>query len=228
MRKLLVLAALLSTVSPSLLAGTPKLGVGPAPAADLSEDVWTLVQSLLARRVPVRVVVPIRLWSPTYRAGRSDTPPPSIADLLAKFNKRHPSMHVFQRDGVVRVQQRVLPSSIEAVLARRHNLTQPVTATGVNLIFYTVGEIVWGKQTKGLVGGGLEPGSGCTATQWVQVRSGSATVSDIGDEVVRQLHGTGWLLTFDETMPETSIALGLVCADGWWARYAPDAPDILR
>jgi hypothetical protein len=216
MRKLVMIAALLSAVSGLLVSWIPEFSVEAEPGYRRSEGVYELAQALLERGLPVGIVVSERALQPVYPPDQRTSAAAMVEDLLADFNARHPLMQAVQRNGVVRIASRNVPAVVREALSRPRHLPQPVTAGGINVMFYTVAAMLRGSRTNGIVGVGPLPGPECGVDGEVRLRAGATTVAEIGDEVVRQLSGTGWLITFNEARPATGLQVGILCADGWW------------
>lgn len=198
-----------------LVAWDSAFEVRPEAVYTRSEGVWELAMTLAGRRVPVGVVASEQAWEPRYPLVRPDAAA-SLEDLLVEFNAKHPLMIAVQVGGVVHLGNRSVPAFLRKALAEERYLPAPVKMSGMRVMFYTAAGLLRGTETKGVVGSGPEPGPGCPVTREVRIPAGRTTVSAIGDEVARQIPGAGWLITFDEALPEDSVKVGILCAGGAW------------
>jgi hypothetical protein len=98
----------------------------------------------------VGVVASEQAWEPVYPPDEPTSTAPTVEDMLADFNTRHPSMQATQRHRVVRIGNRNVPAFVREALNRPRRLTQPVTAGGINVMFYTLAAMFRGSETNGI------------------------------------------------------------------------------
>lgn len=71
-----------------------------------------------------------------------------------------------------------------------------------------------GSEPEGFFGGGPDPS--CRLDRPVRLPMGRTTTAELLDDVVRQLAGVTWLMTYDQATGYWSV--GLMCPDGSYRR----------
>jgi hypothetical protein len=167
---------------------------------------------LASRQVPAGVVAPTVIMSV------GPPPPPSPAGetddaLLARFTGSLPSFDAVRDGAIVHILPKDLPPRIRERLDQRLNLdsTRDTTAVGMVVRF---ADTLRGRISPGAVAGGGLPGPKCPLANTVHISDTPLSVQQALDQVVKQVPGLVWVVTYDSAVPDLDFALGLMCGGG--------------
>jgi hypothetical protein len=73
---------------------------------------------------------------------------------------------------------------------------------------------VRGREPQGWLGGGLRPSPECSLDRPIQLPDGSVTVIQVLDEVVRQVPGLVWFVSYQPEAADGDVRFGLICSNG--------------
>ena len=71
-----------------------------------------------------------------------------------------------------------------------------------------------GKEPAGIIGTGSFPGPECPLGRPVRLTAGSTSATRMLDEIVKQVPGLMWFVTYDTEAPHYGLQVGFLCADG--------------
>lgn len=167
---------------------------------------------LASRQVPAGVIAPTVIMSV------GPPPPPSPAGetddaLLARFTASLPFFDAVRDGPVVHVLPKDLPPRIRERLDQRLNLdsTRDTSAVGMVVRF---ADTLRGRINPGAVAGGGLPGPKCPLANTVHLPDTPLSVQQALDEIVKQVPGLVWIVTYDSAVPDLDFALGLMCGGG--------------
>jgi hypothetical protein len=191
-------------------------------------DVHELGVALAARGVPAGLMVPVEAQEAT-----DEYPPPSVQAaararalfatgelpaVLSRFNASSGSLRATNENGVVRVRSLEEPHDVRAALERRVYVEEADDVPVMEAIFTRVLGLLAGREPQGLVGSivtrpGDEPA--CPPARRVRLGGEDSVIGTL-DNIVRQVPGLVWRLTYDPAAPLESLRIGIICADGSW------------
>ena len=171
-----------------------------------------MVVLLAMRQTPAGIV------APTFAMGVAPLPaasPPSETDdgLLARFRTSMPSYDAVRDGHVVHVLPKDLPPRIRERLDQRLDLGSRGDTTAVGTVMRFADAMRGRMNPNALAGGGL-PGPRCPLSNTVHLPDTPVSTEQGLDEIVTQVPGLVWVVTYDAAVPDLDFALGLMCGGG--------------
>ena len=217
MPRVLVVAALWTIVATAPVAQALAEGESPTEFA----------RQLASVHVPMGMVVPV-----TEVVGRqrdlgalTEGSPKSLSAVelrssIQRFNALKGRFRASQRGDVVHVRSVEEPAEVTTLLDRSTKLDGGVEVPAMLAIYQHVVSAMTGKeQPEGYAWSGALPSPACPINQKVHLPSG-LTAEGVLDQVVSQVPGLIWVLTYNPQLKDNTMAVGLMCADGTFFRTA--------
>jgi len=167
---------------------------------------------MASRQMPAGVIAPTVVMS----VGPPPPPsPPSETDdgLVARFTASLPSFDAVRDGTVVHVLPKDLPPRIRARLDQKLNLDSMSDTSAVGMVIRFADSLRGRISPNALAGGGL-PGPKCPLANTVHLPDTALSTQQALDEVVKQVPGLVWVVTYDAAVPDLDFALGLMCGGG--------------
>ena len=167
---------------------------------------------LAMRQAPAGVV------APTFAMGVAPLPaasPPSETDdgLMERFRASMPSYDAVRDGRIVHVLPKDLPPRIRERLDQRLALGTSRDSTAVGTVMEFADALRGRMNPSALAGGGL-PGPRCPLSNSVHLPDAPLSTQQGLDEIVTQVPGLVWVVTYDAAVPDLDFALGLMCGGG--------------
>jgi hypothetical protein len=183
---------------------------------------WDYGLSLAQHDIPGGVVAPERVAGERRRVPPEAKSPKDkalfkerIAATLEAFNAEHAGFAAGQENGVIHIRSIEEPTPVSNALERRTTFSERATNVAVlDVMMKGVLGAMRGAEIRGWVGGGAEPGPECSPLRPVRVPGGSVTAVELLDEVVRQVPGLVWYVTYDSENLSQDVKVGLICSNG--------------
>lgn len=134
--------------------------------------------------------------------------------ILAEFERKHPSFLVQSLPGVVVIVDKDQPHIVADLLGRSIFLPGVREATAADAIVKHLAGRLRNTTITGLAGVGPAPGPSCPLGATVKFGPVSHTVSTFLNDVVRQVPGLVWVVTYSVAEQPSNIRIGIVCPDG--------------
>jgi hypothetical protein len=194
---------------------------GPAYARQQATDgVREFAVRLAVNGVPAGVVVCERDFAP-----KSTEPPKADAkhkqafaltlpELLSAFNSRNHTIRAVRADRSIHLEATRLPEAVRELLARQIFIDASQKVPAGDAIFKVLMSLVRGSTVTAIAGTGIMPGRSCMLQGLVEIQRGTYTVSEFLDDIVTQVPGLVWLITFDAEELNSGLKLGVVCPGG--------------
>jgi hypothetical protein len=130
------------------------------------------------------------------------------------FNASGGSFRASEDDGVVRLRSRDEPLEATNALKR----TVHVERAGVTAFALLRGRVIaalrGAEPSEGFAFAGLMPGPDCLLGGSVRLTEGDHTATDLLDEIVRQVPGLVWCVTYSPGRLDRTLKVGLMSTDG--------------
>jgi len=209
LRSLLISAVFLVGAGGGAWAQTPGPAISPRQFA-----------SDLARRgVPGGIVV---AQQEIGHASASSQPAPADASqtrgaavaAVKGFNAVESGFRATETDGFVHVRSKTEPPDLRLILDRRVRVDASSGLPAQDAVFKRVVKALSGKEPAGILGSGAFPGPECPLSRPVRLTTGWTSATRMLDEIVRQVPGLMWFVTYDIEAPHYGLQVGLLCGDG--------------
>ena len=202
--------------------GGPSSAQAPGPSTSPLE----LAADLARRGVPGGFVVLARELGDV--SSKSSRPAPAgalqsleagVTATLDQFNAAGSHYQATSADGFVHVRSVREPDDLRRTLERQVRIDQSSELSAGDAVFMRVVKALSGKEPLGIIGTGSFPdGPKCPLDRRVRITAGWTSATRMLDEIVRQVPGLTWLVTYDADAPYYGLEVGLVCGDGGTAR----------
>ena len=182
--------------------------------------------ALAQNDVPVGIVIPAEF----LRGGKGMPHPEITADTKAAFRMDLAArLDLFNADkgtfrarrgenGVVHLRSVNEPIEVTEALEHFSNVEPAVRLSALGVAFRHGVEAMSGSRPQALLGSGVMPTSGpeCPIDDPVEFPGGSMTALGVLDQIVHQVPGIVWLVTYRKvpTSPRLQVNLGLLCTSG--------------
>jgi hypothetical protein len=137
-----------------------------------------------------------------------------VSARVNQFNAVGSQYHATAGDGFVHVRSVREPDDLRQVLERNVQVDESAGLSARDAVFMRVVKALSGKEPQAIIGTGAFPGSECPLDRPVHVPAGWTSVTRMLDDIVKQVPGLVWLVTYDIDAPNYGLEVGLVCGGG--------------
>jgi hypothetical protein len=145
----------------------------------------------------------------TQAAFKSD-----LTSSLSAFNAKQGRFRAADRAGVVHVRSVDVPADVESALERSADTDGASDIPALYVIHTLVLPAITGRRAAGVGDVGVAEDPACPMYQPVRIPAGKTRPIDILDQVVRQVPGITWLVTYRAGGPDREFKIGLMCGNG--------------
>jgi len=137
---------------------------------------------------------------------------PAVAEAFAEARSEY---SVTLMDSVVHVRSAREPAAVQVVLDGIA-VVPDVESISVRDALYklVLGAMTGQEPTGGIVGTGRQPVEACSLDRLIRVSGGSMSPARLLDQIVGQLSGVVWVVTYDEERPNNDLKVGFICRGG--------------
>jgi hypothetical protein len=201
------------------LTGGPIISLAPAPSPSTSPR--ELADDLARQGVPGGIVVlnseladVSSLSSRRAPADALQSPDAGVSARVNQFNAVGSHYHATSGDGFVHVRSVREPDDLRLVLERDVHVDESSELSARDAVFMRVVKALSGKEPQAIIGTGGFPGPECPLGRPVHVPAGWTSVTRMLDDIVKQVPGLVWLVTYDFDAPDYGLEVGLLCGGG--------------
>lgn len=154
--------------------------------------------------------------SPSSQSAPGDTSQKRAAAVAAVngFNAVGSGFRATEADGFVHVRSETEPPDLRLALDRQVRVDGSPGLPAQDAVFLRVVKALSGKEPAGIIGTGTFPGPECPLRRPVRLSAGSTSATRMLDEIVKQVPGLMWFVTYDTEAPHYGLQVGLLCGDG--------------
>jgi len=221
-----VTSKLVAAALPLAILGSPFSSTGLC-GVDAS-DPRSYAMSLAQNDVPGGVVVPAERL-----ASRAERPPDlrsldkaafrgSLAARVEAFNSTSKVFRASEHDGVVHIRSVDEPIEVTRSLAQSVDVTAAQGVPAISAVFRQGVAAMRGFEPQAILGsgsGGFATGPECPIYSPVEVNRGPMTTVALLDQIVRQVPGLVWVVTYRKNAMKgtVDVDVGVLCWTGWHA-----------
>lgn len=147
--------------------------------------------------------------------------PDRIAELVEAFNQDRGSFRASFARGVIHIRRDDEPAAVTQAIEREDLVEASVDVTAAAILASLVLPLLhgeWTTESGGIIGsGGIS--AECPLGERVRIEAGRRSAGDLMDDVVRQVPGVAWFVTYDEESPTFNLKVGFVCFNGATTRF---------
>ena len=194
-------------------AGIGSWAQAPGPAISPRQ----FAADLARQGVPGGIVVAQReIGHASVRAQPADAAKQRAAVVAAVngFNAIGSAYKATEANGFVHVRSVSEPPDLRLALDREVKIDGASGLPAQDAVFMRVVKALSGKEPAGIIGTGTFPGPECPLTRPVRLTPGSTSATRMLDEIVKQVPGLMWFITYDTDAPHYGLQVGLLCGDG--------------
>lgn len=147
-----------------------------------------------------------------------------VTTAIDEFNAGGPHYRALKADGLVHVRSVTEPPDLRLALDRQVEVASIAALPASDAVFVRVVKVLSGKEPAGIIGTGSFPGPECPLGTPVRVAAGLKSATQMLDEIVRQVPGLTWVITYDTQAPHYGLEVGLVCGNGAAVRITAFPP----
>ena len=160
-----------------------------------------------------------RMPRPQATVGTPSVVRGTLASGLDLFNAAKGAFRASQDDGIVHLRSLEEPAEISSALDRSTQLDEAVEVPAMHAIYrYVVRAMRGVEPSQGYVWTGGLPGPECPINRPIRIAGGPATAIGLLDQVVRQVPGLLWVVSYNPDQPSVALKVGLMCQDGSFFR----------
>jgi hypothetical protein len=137
-----------------------------------------------------------------------------LSSTLESFNARNGLFQATQSGGIVHLRSREEPPDVMAALHREAVVKAEVEIPAATALVSEVALAMRGWEQGGIIGVGAVPAPESLLNRVVRIKKGRSSPITLLDEVVRQVPGLVWLVTYNPGLPNQDLKVGLMDAEG--------------
>ena len=142
-----------------------------------------------------------------------------LASSLDLFNTAKGGFRARQEGGVVHVRSLEEPAEVGSALERSTLMEEAVEVPAFGAIYrYVVRAMSGVEPPQGFVFSGALPGPECPINRPVRMPEGSLSAIALLDQIVRQVPGLVWVVSYSPEAPNAGLKVGRMCPDGEFVR----------
>ena len=169
-------------------------------------------------RVPVGLVLEESMWrtatEPPAPTGTRIDPAGDSRKLVSELKQIAPDFRASaRRGGTLSVRSAREPEILRTELDQVRFYEDEARLPAMDAIMVRIKNAV-GKPRTALAGTSLPDPATCPANQEVHLTAGAKSLVEALDEVVSQVPGLVWVVTYDVKAPRPSMKIGFLCPDG--------------
>lgn len=209
---------------------TPALTVGlwamsffssAASGQDLPTGPREFARALAAEGIPAGFVVPEAEFRRHSEGSTKQGAPAAVAgprstleSRVTAFNSARGPFRAAETRGVVHIRAADEPADVREALMAESDAADSGEQPALKAGYRHAVRAIRGVEPEGFFGSGPDPS--CRLDRPVHLQSGRMTTIEVLDEIVRQVPGVTWLVTYDSE--RGFLTVGLMCPDGSFRR----------
>jgi hypothetical protein len=194
--------------------------------SEAGEGIDSFVLTLARNDVPAGLVAPdaviARLAAGPFSAASAQAKSQfrgTLGTAVREFNASAPGFEASVDGGVVHVRSASEPRSVSELLTRTWVQKEDAEIPALTAINrYVLGAMGGFEPPGGVIGAGMFPDEDSPAYQRVKLARGSTTARQMLDEIVKQVRGLVWFVSYKPDSANADVQIGLICPDGAMVR----------
>jgi len=137
-----------------------------------------------------------------------------MGSRVGRFNAVNTGFQAIEKAGIVHVRGVDEPIGVGATLESYVSVRNGSGIPVIEAVLKRVVGAVRGRELQGFVGTGSFPGPECPLDRPVNLPEGPTPLIALLDQIIRQVPGLVWLVTYEPGLPNNNLKVGLLCPDG--------------